>query len=138
MSREGILIRFPFGNQIVHMAHSFLLSPILFRFSRSHPLVYVSCVVTVQNALYIGTENEVIRLGASQRCKRFTTKTQCLNSMDPYCGWQSALEECTPPPNKNPLVSYWQQSITSCPILNAPGEYLFWKVFIFSNREGKY
>ena len=23
---------------------------------------------------------------------------------------------------KNPLVSYWQQSITSCPILNAPGE----------------
>ncbi|XP_032777784.2 semaphorin-5A isoform X1 [Daphnia magna] len=72
-----------------------------------------------QNALYIGTENEVIRLGASQRCKRFTTKTQCLNSMDPYCGWQSVQEECTPPPNKNPLVSYWQQSITSCPILNA-------------------
>ena len=45
--------------------------------------------------------------------------------MDPYCGWQSVLEECSPPPNKNPLVSYWQQSITSCPILNAPGEYLF-------------
>ncbi len=74
-----------------------------------------------QNALYIGTEVELIRLGASQRCRRFTTKTQCLNSMDPYCGWQSVQEECTPPPNKNPLVSYWQQSITSCPVLNAPG-----------------
>lgn len=101
----------------------------------------LSCPETLQNALYIGTENEVIRLGASQRCKRFTTKTQCLNSMDPYCGWQSVQEECTPPPNKNPLVSYWQQSITSCPILNAAGtfdldflsNFLFFKLVVEEN-----
>jgi len=43
--------------------------------------------------------------------------------MDPYCGWNTMQEECTPPPNKNPLVSYWQQSITSCPVLNAPGKF---------------
>jgi Plexin repeat len=134
----SISIRFPFGNQIVPQGSFFS-----FAFCFASPfLSRVSRVVAVQNALYIGTENEVIRLGASQRCKRFTTKTQCLNSMDPYCGWQSVLEECTPPPNKNPLVSYWQQSITSCPILNAPGEYL---IFFFnvhysfsSTEEDKY
>jgi chondroitin sulfate proteoglycan 4 len=55
--------------------------------------------------------------------------------MDPYCGWQSVLEECTPPPNKNPLVSYWQQSITSCPILNAPGEYISQMLFLFFHEK---
>ena len=72
--------------------------------------------------MYIGATNELVRLPA-QRCRRFHTKTQCLNAMDPYCGWNTMQEECTPPPNKNPLVSYWQQSITSCPVLNAPGKF---------------
>lgn len=74
----------------------------------------------LQNALYVTTDEEVMRI-AAQRCRRLTTKTQCLNAMDPYCGWQSVLQECTPPPNKNPMASSWQQSITSCPLIDAPG-----------------
>lgn len=38
------------------------------------------------NSLYIATDEKIIRLPV-QRCARFTTKKQCLNAMDPYCGW---------------------------------------------------
>lgn len=81
-------------------------------------------------------------MGATQRCRRYTTRTQCLNAMDPYCGWQSGsdVEVCAPPPNKNPLATSWQQSITSCPILDAPGTHfsprLFHPVAFFSVRHG--
>ena len=44
------------------------------------------------------------------------------------------IEECTPPPSKNPLVSYWQQSITSCPILDAPGALRFSISLFISSR----
>lgn len=89
-------------------------------------------MVPLKNSLYLGTDDEVIRLPA-QRCRRFSTQAQCLNAMDPYCGWLDAQKECTPPPNKNPLVSYWQQSITSCPVVDAPSTYRFRPLRIASN-----
>ncbi|XP_046439559.1 semaphorin-5A-like isoform X3 [Daphnia pulex] len=76
----------------------------------------------VQNTLYIGTKNEVIRL-ASRRCKRFANRTQCLDSADPYCGWQSQLAKCSPPPHNNPHASCWeqlQQTLTTCPTPSTP------------------
>lgn len=71
------------------------------------------------NSLYLGSETAVLRIPLS-RCGRFQTKRLCLASMDPYCGWHSVEQKCTTPPNNNPLNSYWEQSILTCPILNDP------------------
>ena len=55
-----------------------------------------------------------------QRCSRFLTAQECLNAMDPYCGWNKQKRECATSPNKNPRVAYWQQNVISCPITTAP------------------
>ena len=54
------------------------------------------------------------------RCHRFTTKRDCVNAMDPYCGWNKQKNECTMTPNKNPRAAYWQQNMLTCPVLSDP------------------
>ena len=44
----------------------------------------------------------------------------CKNAMDPYCGWNKALSECTTAPDNNPSIHYWEQYIISCPIIEHP------------------
>ena len=70
-------------------------------------------------ALYITTDEAVIRLPV-QRCSRFKTNRDCLNAMDPYCGWNKQKSECVTAPNKNPSAGYWQQNLIRCPILTDP------------------
>lgn len=71
------------------------------------------------NSVYVGTETELLRI-PSNHCRRHVSKESCLNAMDPYCGWNDLEDACTTAPNSNPLEKYWHQSVTSCPVLNAP------------------
>lgn len=41
-------------------------------------------------SLYIGTQNSIVRIPA-QHCKRHGTQPNCLNAMDPYCGWNDLM-----------------------------------------------
>lgn len=68
----------------------------------------------------MGTEEQLLRIPA-QHCDRHKTKQACVNSMDPYCGWNEHKERCMPPPNNDPLSSVWHQDATQCPILTHPG-----------------
>lgn len=68
-------------------------------------------------SLYIGTSKSIMKI-PSQRCSRHLSKVSCLNSMDPYCGWNDLALACTSPPNNDPLTSYWYQNSTMCPILS--------------------
>ena len=56
----------------------------------------------------------------TERCKRFRTQRECLNAMDPYCGWNQQINECAATPNGNPRAAYWQQSMLTCPIMSDP------------------
>ena len=66
-------------------------------------------------SLYLATDEGILKLSV-QRCSRFLTAQDCLNAMDPYCGWNKQKQECATSPNKNPRVGYWQQNVISCPI----------------------
>ena len=71
------------------------------------------------NAIYMATQENVIRLPV-QRCQRFQTQRECLNAMDPYCGWNKQTNLCSPTPNNNPRAAYWVQNGLSCPIMSDP------------------
>lgn len=69
-------------------------------------------------SLYIGTENSIIRIPA-QYCARHS-KTNCLLAMDPYCGWNDLQQECTTPPDGDPLKRFWIQHANECAVLTSP------------------
>ena len=64
---------------------------------------------TETESLYLGTENGLLRVPTS-RCIRFKSKSYCLSSGDPYCGWNSRIQKCTSAPNNNLATSFWEQS----------------------------
>ena len=67
-----------------------------------------------QNSLYIGTDNEIIRVPVD-RCNRYETQISCLRAKDPYCGWDTNKLECTVAPNRNTQASSWIQEVMGCP-----------------------
>jgi chondroitin sulfate proteoglycan 4 len=71
------------------------------------------------DSLYVGTDKSLIRI-SSQHCNRHKSKQSCINSMDPYCGWNELQEMCTTAPKGDPLVRHWYQNATQCPILDSP------------------
>ena len=70
-------------------------------------------------SIYLATDEGIVKLPV-QRCSRFLTAQDCLNAMDPYCGWNKAKRECETSPNNNPRVPGWQQNVISCPITSSP------------------
>merc|ERR1719266_585304 len=76
-------------------------------------------ILPSMNSVYLATDDAILRLPV-QRCSRFITRKDCLNAMDPYCGWNRNKEECQTAPNKNPSVAYWQQEPLSCPVTTDP------------------
>ncbi|XP_064215610.1 semaphorin-5B [Tribolium castaneum] len=68
-------------------------------------------------SIYVATEHQVMKIPA-EHCSRHTSKTSCLNAMDPYCGWNERYENCSTAPNADPLDKYWKQAVTTCPILD--------------------
>ena len=90
-------------------------------------------------ALYITTDHAVMKIEV-QRCERFKTNRDCLNAMDPYCGWNKQKNECVTAPNKNPAASHWQQNLIRCPITTDPvdggwGEWSDWDQCSFDNPD---
>ena len=90
-------------------------------------------------ALYLATDEGITRLPV-QRCNRFQTSKECLNAMDPYCGWNKQKKECVTAPNKNPRMPYWQQNLIRCPIITDPvdgvwSEWSQWDQCSFSNPD---
>ena len=71
------------------------------------------------SSLYLATSDGVMRVPA-HRCGRFGSRQQCLNAMDPYCGWNRQKNECTNTPNRNPRAAYWTQDAITCPVLTDP------------------
>ncbi|XP_055603585.1 semaphorin-5A [Uranotaenia lowii] len=71
------------------------------------------------DSLYVGTDAALSRISA-HHCNRHLSKVSCLNSMDPYCGWNELQEACTIAPNGDTLARYWIQNATECPVLTAP------------------
>ncbi|XP_039283043.1 semaphorin-5B [Nilaparvata lugens] len=71
------------------------------------------------DSIYVGLEDSLLRIPTAH-CSRHRTAKACMNSMDPYCGWNELKEQCLPPPNRDPLASYWQQNATQCPVLTHP------------------
>ncbi|ESO85358.1 hypothetical protein LOTGIDRAFT_107562, partial [Lottia gigantea] len=72
-----------------------------------------------KGAVFISTHGKIIKVPV-ERCHRFTDPDLCVNARDPYCGWNSRINQCAGPPGGNPHVDYWIQHIESCPILNYP------------------
>ncbi|XP_062714042.1 semaphorin-5A [Aedes albopictus] len=71
------------------------------------------------DSLYVGTDTALSRI-SSHHCNRHLSRLSCLNSMDPYCGWNELQEACTIAPNGDTLAKYWIQNATECPVLTAP------------------
>ncbi|CAG5131022.1 unnamed protein product, partial [Candidula unifasciata] len=72
-----------------------------------------------KGAIYITTEGDILKVQV-ERCNRFTTAMLCLNAQDPYCGWDSHTQSCSPAPGGNVHSQYWEQDIRHCPILDSP------------------
>lgn len=70
-------------------------------------------------SLYIGTEISVLRIPV-KHCGRHGSKSNCLSAMDPYCGWNDLQQNCTSPPENDPLKRFWIQQANECPNTTSP------------------
>ncbi|CAH0562275.1 unnamed protein product [Brassicogethes aeneus] len=73
----------------------------------------------ITNSIYLTTKQGLMQIPA-EHCRRHKSKESCMNAMDPYCGWNERNEVCSTPPKDNPHDMIWQQSVTSCPVLDSP------------------
>ncbi|KAK3105957.1 hypothetical protein FSP39_009544 [Pinctada imbricata] len=73
-------------------------------------------------AIYVSTKEKIIKIPL-HRCERFLDSDLCVNSMDPYCGWDDTMKKCTARPyNGQSSMLFWQQAMTSCPSVEHPGK----------------
>lgn len=93
--------------------------------------------VKATQSLYVGTASSLIKI-PSQRCRRHLSKESCLNSNDPYCGWNDLQLKCSPPPNNDPLSGHWFQNANVCPILSSPvdGAFSAWSQWFKCAKSG--
>ncbi|XP_077165767.1 semaphorin-5A isoform X8 [Paroedura picta] len=69
-----------------------------------------------RSALYVGLQQSVVKIPL-KRCQFYKTRSTCVGSQDPYCGWDQVLKKCTPL-EESLSMSQWEQSITMCPTRN--------------------
>ncbi|PIK54344.1 putative semaphorin-5A isoform X2, partial [Apostichopus japonicus] len=77
----------------------------------------VNSMCCKQGALYVGLPTAVIKVPV-QRCGSFPTEVACIESRDPYCGWNVILGQCTTRPESQVELTRWYQNITSCPTVS--------------------
>ncbi|XP_013785348.1 semaphorin-5B-like [Limulus polyphemus] len=95
-------------------------------------------LLTDTSSLYVGTETELMSIPL-HRCERFKDKNSCLNSMDPYCGWNRHELQCTTAPYRSPHSSFWEQSPTGCPnkVIPVHGGWSQWSSWFQCEQSGK-
>ncbi|XP_071787811.1 semaphorin-5B-like isoform X3 [Asterias amurensis] len=78
-------------------------------------------------ALFVGRSAGVVKVPL-QRCHLYLTMKECLDSRDPYCGWDTYARRCTTKPKNSKGETHWIQQITSCPVTNreVDGGYSAW------------
>ncbi|UYV79623.1 SEMA5A [Cordylochernes scorpioides] len=80
----------------------------------THRDIFTMKLIHDTGSLYLGTKTAVVRVPL-HRCHQYSTLRECLNSRDPYCGWNLQQVACTPAPNSNHLSDIWKQSVLACP-----------------------
>ncbi|CAG5120984.1 unnamed protein product, partial [Candidula unifasciata] len=70
-----------------------------------------------KGAIYISTEGDILKVPV-ERCHRFSNRRMCLDAQDPYCGWDTILDVCSPAPNGDPDSVFWEQDFKHCPVLD--------------------
>lgn len=70
-----------------------------------------------KGALYVGLPTAIIKVPV-QHCVTFSTEVACIESRDPYCGWNAIRQQCTPRPESQVELTRWYQNITSCPVVS--------------------
>ncbi|XP_077993050.1 semaphorin-5A-like isoform X2 [Glandiceps talaboti] len=107
-----------------------------FAVNKSKPIKTMK-LVRSEGALYVGSEDSIIKIPV-QRCHKYQTKRKCLDAMDPYCGWNGNLKQCTPYEHSFDEAD-WHQEMTSCPVLEKPsidGEFGNWTDWRQCNNMG--
>lgn len=92
----------------------------------------------VTDSLYVGAENALTRI-PGQHCSRHVSRVSCLNSMDPYCGWNELVDKCTPQYLREHMTKYWVQATEfTCPVLTAPidGAWSTWSDWYKCSKSG--
>uniref|UniRef100_A0A8C9S910 Semaphorin-5A n=1 Tax=Scleropages formosus TaxID=113540 RepID=A0A8C9S910_SCLFO len=67
-------------------------------------------------SLFVGLNNRVLKIPL-ERCSNYKTEKLCLDSRDPYCGWDRKQRRCTTIEDSSNM-SQWSQNITACPVRN--------------------
>uniref|UniRef100_A0A8C9SSJ4 Semaphorin-5A n=1 Tax=Scleropages formosus TaxID=113540 RepID=A0A8C9SSJ4_SCLFO len=67
-------------------------------------------------SLFVGLNNRVLKIPL-ERFFYFYTRRLCLDSRDPYCGWDRKQRRCTTIEDSSNM-SQWSQNITACPVRN--------------------
>uniref|UniRef100_A0A3Q4BVE2 Sema domain-containing protein n=1 Tax=Mola mola TaxID=94237 RepID=A0A3Q4BVE2_MOLML len=66
-------------------------------------------------SLFVGLSNRVLKIPL-ERCSTYKTEL-CMESRDPYCGWDFRQRRCTTLEDSSNM-SQWKQNITVCPLRN--------------------
>ncbi|XP_014668536.1 PREDICTED: semaphorin-5A-like [Priapulus caudatus] len=106
--------------KLSHLEHACLVEELMLFPVDAPQRVYVLKLLSSEGALYVGTDEGVIKIDV-ERCDRFKTRGECSpTSQDPYCGWNSRLSKCTRAPAGNTRSPYWLQDIHACPDTSEP------------------
>uniref|UniRef100_A0A3P9JA03 Sema domain-containing protein n=1 Tax=Oryzias latipes TaxID=8090 RepID=A0A3P9JA03_ORYLA len=67
-------------------------------------------------SLFVGLDDRLLKIPL-ERCSSYLTERHCLDTRDPYCGWDHKQKRCcTFEESSN--MNQWTQNITECPVRN--------------------
>ncbi|XP_073996502.1 semaphorin 5c isoform X4 [Rhodnius prolixus] len=90
------------------------------------PVTKINTLQFAAGGVYIATDAGVTRVGR-EHCRRYKSRTACVNSMDPHCGWHDHQDLCVPAPDHNPLAPHWFHDATNCPTFDHAGTFIHTK-----------
>ncbi|XP_041372969.1 semaphorin-5A-like [Gigantopelta aegis] len=69
-----------------------------------------------KGAIFLSTLSKIFKIPVA-RCERFANKSACIESNDPYCGWNTKTGKCSQAPRGQTDADHWHQPVRSCSIL---------------------
>ncbi|XP_062853202.1 semaphorin-5B [Trichomycterus rosablanca] len=82
---------------------------------RQEPILNLQ-ILHSDRSLFVGLNSQVLKIPL-ERCSSYQSQQECLDSRDPYCGWDRQQRRCTTIENSSNM-SQWIQNITQCPERN--------------------